>query len=446
MTATGASTWAFMFTDLVGSTTLWEHHPDQMTRTLARHDEICAAVVGANGGDLFKHTGDGIVAAFADAAAAARAAIALHVAFDAELWPPETPISARIGIHVGSAEHRGNDYFGAEVSRAARIMGAAQGRQVLVSAAASTSIISAGFPLVDLGTHRFKGLIEPVLRLPSRCRRPRTHRVDTRSHLDGHQGSAIGATADDRAGTPRTARSSRPLDHRRGDRDAHRPERDREEPAGARGRTRRRRRSSRRRGVRRPRPRRCPNTMHPSARSRPHVLGSRRCGGGTRRSAHGPGPRSRRPLDGRSAHVGRRSERNVAEPRTPHHLGGAARTPRRDRQSGRPIDDRRPVGVPRCCSTRRPDRRPRTGRRTVPGTRRQSARDRARRRPDHHGHGAIPARQRRTLLRGGSGLVGEGRATPITGRCARLDPAAAECPTEHRHRRSGTVRQLVRPR
>jgi predicted ATPase/class 3 adenylate cyclase len=158
----GPTTWAFMFTDLVGSTLLWEHHPEQMTQALARHDEICADIVARSGGDLFKHTGDGIVVAFPDAGAAARAAVALHVAFGAEPWPSDTPIRARIGIHVGSAEHRGNDYFGAEVSRAARIMGAAHGGQVLVSAAASPEIAAAGFSLVDLGTHRFKGLIEPV--------------------------------------------------------------------------------------------------------------------------------------------------------------------------------------------------------------------------------------------------------------------------------------------
>jgi class 3 adenylate cyclase/predicted ATPase len=157
-----SSTLAFMFTDLVGSTPLWERLPESMRTAMPRHDEICARTIADHGGHLFKHTGDGVVAAFADAGNAARAAVELHLALADEPWPADIDIRARIGIHVGVAERRDGDYFGADVGRAARIMGAAHSQQVLVSATAAPMIFDAGFALDDLGLHRFKGVTEPI--------------------------------------------------------------------------------------------------------------------------------------------------------------------------------------------------------------------------------------------------------------------------------------------
>ena len=59
-----SGTVTFLFTDLEGSTRLWEEHPDAMKVALARHDEIVSASIGAHGGHVVKATGDGFHAAF----------------------------------------------------------------------------------------------------------------------------------------------------------------------------------------------------------------------------------------------------------------------------------------------------------------------------------------------------------------------------------------------
>ena len=54
----------FLFTDIEGSTRMWDEEPDAMTGALARHDEIMQSVIEGHSGLIFKHTGDGICAAF----------------------------------------------------------------------------------------------------------------------------------------------------------------------------------------------------------------------------------------------------------------------------------------------------------------------------------------------------------------------------------------------
>ena len=60
----------FLFTDIEASTRAWERHPDHMSVSLARHDEVIQQAVKGAGGRVFKHTGDGICAAFSTAATA----------------------------------------------------------------------------------------------------------------------------------------------------------------------------------------------------------------------------------------------------------------------------------------------------------------------------------------------------------------------------------------
>jgi class 3 adenylate cyclase len=73
-----SGTVTFLFTDLEGSTRLWELHRDAMQGALARHDEILRSAISAHGGHLVKMTGDGAHAAFITADAAARAALDAH--------------------------------------------------------------------------------------------------------------------------------------------------------------------------------------------------------------------------------------------------------------------------------------------------------------------------------------------------------------------------------
>src|SRR6478752_2651549 len=137
----------FLFTDIEGSTRRWENDADGMRVALAAHDGILRDAVESHGGWLFKHTGDGVCAAFASPRAAVDAAIAAQRAL-------ELPV--RMGIATGEAELRGEDYFGPPLNRAARVMAAGHGGQILL--AGSTAGLLDGVDLVDLGEYRLRGL------------------------------------------------------------------------------------------------------------------------------------------------------------------------------------------------------------------------------------------------------------------------------------------------
>jgi predicted ATPase len=137
----------FLFTDIEGSTRLWETDADAMRVALAAHDVVLREAVESRGGWLFKHTGDGVCAVFASARAAVDAAV------DAQC---RLRLPVRMGVGTGEAELRGEDYFGPALNRAARVMAAGHGGQVLV--AASTASLVDGIELVDLGEHSLRDL------------------------------------------------------------------------------------------------------------------------------------------------------------------------------------------------------------------------------------------------------------------------------------------------
>jgi predicted ATPase len=137
----------FLFTDVEGSTRRWEADADGMRVALAAHDEVLRQAVEAHGGWLFKHTGDGVCAAFASPRSAVDAAVAAQRAL-------ELPV--RMGLATGEAELRGGDYFGAVLNRAARVMAAGHGGQILL--AESTAGLLSGVDLVDLGPRRLRDL------------------------------------------------------------------------------------------------------------------------------------------------------------------------------------------------------------------------------------------------------------------------------------------------
>ena len=141
----------FLFTDVEGSTRRWEADADAMRAALAAHDEVLRTAIEAHGGFLFKHTGDGVCAAFASPKSAVDAAVAAQRAL-------ELPV--RMGIATGEAELRDGDYFGAVLNRAARVMAAGHGGQILV--AESTAGLLSGVDLVDLGPRRLRDVPMPV--------------------------------------------------------------------------------------------------------------------------------------------------------------------------------------------------------------------------------------------------------------------------------------------
>ena len=141
----------FLFTDVEGSTRRWEADTDAMRIALAVHDEVLRAAIDAHGGFMFKHTGDGVCAAFASPKSAVDAAITAQRAL-------ELPV--RMGIATGEAERRDGDYFGTVLNRAARVMAAGHGGQILL--AESTAGLLSGVDLVDLGPRRLRDVSAPI--------------------------------------------------------------------------------------------------------------------------------------------------------------------------------------------------------------------------------------------------------------------------------------------
>jgi predicted ATPase/class 3 adenylate cyclase len=154
----------FLFTDIEGSTRLWEHEPERMRPALARHDALARSAVEATRGVIVKMTGDGVHAAFGDPLDAVSAALQLQQALIDPGATHGIPFQVRCGLHLGVVEARDNDFFGNVVNRAARIMGAAHGGQVLLSQPVATLVgdrLPAGVTLRDLGAVRLRDLSSP---------------------------------------------------------------------------------------------------------------------------------------------------------------------------------------------------------------------------------------------------------------------------------------------
>jgi predicted ATPase len=135
----------FLFTDVEGSTRRWETDADGMRAALMAHDEVLRTAIEGHGGFLFKHTGDGVCAAFASPRAAVDAAVAAQQALQ---------LPVRMGLATGEAELRDGDYFGAVLNRAARVMAAGHGGQILL--ADSTAGLLSGMDLLVLGPRRLR--------------------------------------------------------------------------------------------------------------------------------------------------------------------------------------------------------------------------------------------------------------------------------------------------
>ncbi len=156
-----SGTVTFLFTDLEASTRLWEQEPDAMRGALARHDLILREAVALHGGHVVKGTGDGIHVVFATADAAVKAAIDAQLVLGAEQWDVSEALRVRIGIHTGAAEVRDGDYFGPTVNRAARVMSAGHGGQIVLSLASAElvrDVLPPGTELLDLGEHHLHDL------------------------------------------------------------------------------------------------------------------------------------------------------------------------------------------------------------------------------------------------------------------------------------------------
>jgi len=163
MTLPPSGTITFVFTDIEGSSQLWEKHPEAMKTALARHDSLLRYIFEDHNGFIFKTVGDAFCVAFPTAPVAFYAAIAAQEALLAESWG-KTPIKVRIALHTGTAEERDGDYFGPTVNRVARILSAGHGGQTLLSLATHELVrdqLPEEISLKDMGQHRLRDLVRP---------------------------------------------------------------------------------------------------------------------------------------------------------------------------------------------------------------------------------------------------------------------------------------------
>ncbi len=159
-----SGTVTFLFTDIEGSTQLWEQYPEAMKPALALHDSILKEAIASNHGHIIKNTGDGVHAVFTTALDAISSSLyAQRRLQNSEvLKTTEFSLRVRMGVHAGEAELRDGDYYGQSLNRAARIMSAGHGGQILVSDVVAQVVrerLPAELSLLDKGEHHLKGLL-----------------------------------------------------------------------------------------------------------------------------------------------------------------------------------------------------------------------------------------------------------------------------------------------
>jgi predicted ATPase/class 3 adenylate cyclase len=160
-TRSQTGTVTFLFTDIEGSIRLWEQEPERMKDALARHDAVVRAAVEGSRGIVIKMTGVGVYAAFEDALDGVLATLRLQLALADPATTHGIALRVRGGLHAGVVERRDDDFFGSVINRAARIMGAAHGGQVLVSEAVADAVrerLPDDVGLRELGSVRLRGL------------------------------------------------------------------------------------------------------------------------------------------------------------------------------------------------------------------------------------------------------------------------------------------------
>jgi class 3 adenylate cyclase len=156
----------YLFTDVEGSTQLWQQYSDRMSEVLTRHDALITAVVEEHGGMVVRSRGEGdsLFAVFVRARDATAAACAIQLAILKEPWPAALSIKVRMALHTGESELREHDYYGPVVNRCARLRGIAHGGQVVLSQVTAELVQEAlgeDVTLQDMGAHRLRGMERP---------------------------------------------------------------------------------------------------------------------------------------------------------------------------------------------------------------------------------------------------------------------------------------------
>src|SRR5215212_8020055 len=155
----------FLFTDIEGSTALWEHDGSAMAAAVERHLALLDAAIASHHGIHFKTVGDAVQAAFPTAPDAVAAALSAQRTLQSEPWPERIgPVRVRMALHTAAATPQDGDYLAPGLNRLSRLLGAAHGGQVLVSLATqdlARDALPAGSALRDLGEHPLRDLYRP---------------------------------------------------------------------------------------------------------------------------------------------------------------------------------------------------------------------------------------------------------------------------------------------
>ena len=162
---TDLPTAVFLFTDIVGSTGMWDRDADAMDRAMTAHDQILHNSITAHGGTVFKHTGDGICATFGDAVGSLQAAIEGQRLLEAVKWPGPTGPRVRMALHAGGFRENSGDYFGIDVCLVRRILDMTPGGSVLVTEPAVALLDDATLSrlwLLDFGYYRLRDIAAPI--------------------------------------------------------------------------------------------------------------------------------------------------------------------------------------------------------------------------------------------------------------------------------------------
>jgi class 3 adenylate cyclase len=164
MTSLSQGTITFLFTDIEGSSRLWERFPEPMRLALAKHDTMLHEAAEACGGFVFKTIGDAFCVAFSTPHEALNAAVAAQRLLNNETWDETGALRVRMALHTGAAELRDQDYFGPALNRVSRLLNAAHGGQILLSLATAELVrdrLADGITLRDLGERRLRDLNRP---------------------------------------------------------------------------------------------------------------------------------------------------------------------------------------------------------------------------------------------------------------------------------------------
>jgi predicted ATPase/class 3 adenylate cyclase len=169
MSTLPAGTVTFLYTDIEGSSRLWEHQPEAMRRALVCHDAILHQAIESQGGTIFRTAGDAICAAFSSAEEGLSAALQAQQALVAQDWQADgiglaSPLCVRVALHSAAAEVQNGDYVGGSLNRIGRLLPVCHGGQILLTQATEQlgrDHLPVGARLLDLGQHRFRDLVYP---------------------------------------------------------------------------------------------------------------------------------------------------------------------------------------------------------------------------------------------------------------------------------------------